>query len=492
MKSNRKTKTIIILGILFAFSPIFINNLRFTARNRDITSNYNDEFDHDNLKISAVSGPIYIDDNNPSSNWSVAKDAGICTGNGTYSEPYVIEDLIIDGEGLGSCILIENSNVCFRIENCTVYNSGSTWDGGIKLYNVNNSQLTDNNCSTNNLGISLVSSNNNTISENIANYNIYGIKLNFSDNNAISGNTVIDSNENGIYLFYSDTNTISGNTIINSFREGIYLWHCKDTIMLENKMNECGLGLSGYLTLNNIDTTNLVNGKPLYYYTNEINLGSDNFTNAGQAILVNCHNSSIVNLNTSYGSTGILLYYCDNNYITGNIVNYNNYRGIRLSYSDNNTIFGNTLNYNQHEGIYLYGSNNNYVSENIANYNFDGLLLWYCNNIISLGNTFNANRWAGLRLRYSNNNSISGNTANNNIYYGIYLSSSDYTLFQGNTLIGNDECIVEENCQGNTFSDNGSCTYGQGDGTIPGFNLFFMLGILSVAVILISKKLQKS
>ena len=56
MKSNRKTKTIslIILGIFFAFLPISINNPTFSARDRDITSNYNDEFDHDNLKLSAV------------------------------------------------------------------------------------------------------------------------------------------------------------------------------------------------------------------------------------------------------------------------------------------------------------------------------------------------------------------------------------------------------------------------------------------------------
>ncbi|MFX0142160.1 MAG: hypothetical protein ACFFDN_51455 [Candidatus Hodarchaeota archaeon] len=51
----------------------------------------------------AVSGKIHIDNN-----WTAAKSAGICTGNGTYSEPYVIDDFIIDGGGSGSCILIEN------------------------------------------------------------------------------------------------------------------------------------------------------------------------------------------------------------------------------------------------------------------------------------------------------------------------------------------------------------------------------------------------
>jgi hypothetical protein len=123
MKSNRKIKTLIliILGILFVFLPIFTSNLNFK------NSEFNDDkrLANENLKISKVSGKIHIDDTNPTMNWSVAKKDGICTGNGTYSDPYVIEDLIINGGGSGDCILIENSNVYFRIENCTVYNSAN-------------------------------------------------------------------------------------------------------------------------------------------------------------------------------------------------------------------------------------------------------------------------------------------------------------------------------------------------------------------------------
>ena len=64
-------------------------------------------------------------------------------------------------------------------------------------------------------------------------------------------------------------------------------------------MNECGLGIYGLLQdlqSHYIDTTNLVNGKPLYYYKSEIELGPNNFSNAGQVILVNCNNSVISNL----------------------------------------------------------------------------------------------------------------------------------------------------------------------------------------------------
>jgi len=563
MKSNRKTKIIIFItiGILFAFLPIFINNPRFIARDRDITSNYRDEFDHDNLKISAVSGSIYIDDTNPSSNWSVAKDAGICTGNGTYSEPYVIEDLVIDGGGSGSGIFIENSNVYFKIENCTVYNSGThLTHAGVRFLNTNNSQLIDNNCSYNNKGIILKYCNNNTISGNTVTYNNNdGIDLEFSDNNTISGNT-INNNWDGIDLEFSDNNTISGNTA-NYNVVGIKFEYSGNNTVSGNLMNKCGLQLYRCsfeeLRSHDIDTTNLVNGKPLYYYTNEENLGSTDFANAGQVILVNCNDSLISNLNVSYSTFGISLYYCNNNDISGNTAN-NNYIGIQLQCCDDNAVSGNTAN-NNYMGIYLHDCDDNAVSGNTANYTSHwGICLRDSDNNTISGNTVNYNRVSGIYLRDSDNNTISGNTvnynrvsgidllssdystileniANNNGDYGIcllsswfnnitgniasanngsgigllgswsnnimgniasannisgiYLSSSDNNIVSGNTLLGNRECIIEENCEGNVFENN-DC--GNGDRVISGYDLFFLLGILSVVAILISKKKKKS
>ncbi|GAI69132.1 unnamed protein product, partial [marine sediment metagenome] len=67
----------------------------------------------------------------------------------------------------------------------------------------------------------------------------------------------------------------------------------------------------------------------------------------------------------------------------------------------------------------------------------------------------------------------------------------DYNTISGNTLIGNDICIKEAYCTGNEFSDNGSCIP-QSEGLIPGYNLFFILGILSVVAIILSKKMKKT
>ena len=340
MKSNAKSKIIILitLGIIISLTLIITINQSL------ITGNKNDvNYDEEKPKTPAVSGKIHIDDDNPSINWTVAKKDGICTGNGTYSDPYIIEDLEINGAGSGSCIFIENSEMYFRIENCTLFNSGEDYrEAGINLVNVNNGQILNNTCSNNNnKGIRLWNCNNSIISGNTVNNNhAYGIVLNGSHNYTISGNTISNTSKGIITQAYEpfkgDNNVITGNL-----------------------MNGCGLKMHGNLeTLlsHKIDTTNLVNGKPLYYTTNEVNLRSNDFPNAGQVILVNCSGSLISKLNLSYTTIAISLHYCNNNIISGNTLNNNTYYGIFLACSDNNYISGNSANTNGLVGICFFDS----------------------------------------------------------------------------------------------------------------------------------------
>jgi parallel beta-helix repeat protein len=480
---------LIILGTALAFSPIISTNLYFITSNSDIHSGYNDDSNlyNDNLKPSNISGKVYISGN---SGWSDAKTSGICTGEGIISDPYIIKDLIIDTGGLGSGILVENSDVFFRIENCTVYNSAPIGvpmggDSGIMFHNTNNSQLINNNFSSNFIGIRLSNSYNNTISGNTANNNGgHVMEILYSNNNTISGNTVDSgtllyfSDTSGIILFFSDNNIITNNSLYRG-RYGINLRFCRNITVSKNKMYDCGLNLYGDLSPDSIiaDTTNLVNGKPIYYYNSKVKLGSDNFTNAGQVILYDCHDSSIENLNTSYGSNGISLDHCNNNSITGNIAIHNKLDGISLSESYYNNISENTLDYNEYSGIDLYRSYYNVISKNNASDNYIGVDSWICgsNNISGnilnnnsmdgvylydstnyfiSNNIINSNEWSGMFIYESNTNILSNNTVNGNILAGIYLLSSDYNNISGNILIGNCKCIKEEDCEGNIFINN--------------------------------------
>ena len=214
MKSSLKIKTLIlmIIGIILAFSSISMINIEFIEGNNDDRSDYSEDFilDNDKLKLSAISGKIHIINN---SGWVDFRNDGDCTGSGTYTNPYIIEDLVIDGGGSGSCTLIENSDIYFKIENCYVLNSGDHPDAGIRLSYVNNSQLIDNNCSSNGEhGIRLFHSHYNNISGNTADDHKYsGIELMLSHYNNISENTA-KSNNNGINIRYSNYNNILGNT----------------------------------------------------------------------------------------------------------------------------------------------------------------------------------------------------------------------------------------------------------------------------------------
>lgn len=512
-KSIRFKQLLITISLSFLF--LYALNPEFFAT---IYENwkFNDEIGIDikNLKISKISEKIHIDNN-----WTDAKNAGICTGSGTYSDPYVIKDLVIDGEGSGSSILIENSNEYFKIKNCTVYNCEGysypdNYNAGIKLKKVNNGTLINNNCSFNKLyGIYLWECYNNTLSENTANVNNIGIYINrsnyifISDNNVshntYTGISLISCNNNnvsintikndiyyGIWIAGGNDNIISDNIIINN-DYGIYLQHLSRNIISENKinnsyffgiyfnynnfnnnvsgnlMNECGIGINGrfmHIPSNNIDNLNLVNGKPLYFYTDEICLNSDNFTNAGQVILFNCNDSLISNLNVSHGSNGISLFYCENNTIAENNASFNCQHGIYLEYCENNIISNNIANDNvgpyrggvsYGKGIFLQDSNNNALFNNCADDNSNsGIGLENSDNNNITGNIVNFNDFGGLIIKDCNNNTISENIANNNYYYGIFLSSVHNNTISNNTAKDNEFGIFLIGCNNNTISRN--------------------------------------
>ncbi|MFX0040647.1 MAG: NosD domain-containing protein [Promethearchaeota archaeon] len=193
LKLKQKTFLLFTLGFICVLTTLFANNLNFNKEDNNIS-----KLNNINLKISKVSGKIYI---NGTSNWVDFKDAGNCTGEGTYSDPYLIENLIIDGGSVESCIWIENSDVYFKIENCTLYNSGiDLIDAGIKLYNVENGQIINNTMYNNFYGIYAEYIDNSAIVGNSFN-NYGGIKLKFSNNNLVYLNNL----DNDLNLFYMES-----------------------------------------------------------------------------------------------------------------------------------------------------------------------------------------------------------------------------------------------------------------------------------------------
>lgn len=198
---------LISIGIVFILSTITINTKTLNINNG---TNKTPIFENQNLKISAISGKIHINNN-----WSDAKTAGVCTGDGTNSNPYLIENLEIDGGGVGSCILVENSSEYFRIENCTLTNCGSdTYDAGIKLISVYHGTLYDNH---------------------VTSPDAYGIILHKCIDNVVALNYFIG--KNGLRFFASNSNVIYLNDNHQTNLMGFeYRWSVNNRFRTPTKM----------------------------------------------------------------------------------------------------------------------------------------------------------------------------------------------------------------------------------------------------------------
>ncbi|MBD3255699.1 MAG: hypothetical protein GF383_11450 [Candidatus Lokiarchaeota archaeon] len=250
INKNRITKIIILIFLLFA--PLFIFSISNHNQRRD--SEFSFETNKDPLKYiegikeAKISDSIYIDDSATgidAHNWTWANNSGLCSGYGNSTHPYIIEDLVIDNQQTNSCIWIENSDKHFIIRNCTLFNSNRTvsaWHGGIKLENVINGQIIDNDCSNNLNGIiTRTSCYNITIRGNELNDNEdYGLVLRGFDNGTISGNT-INLNNDGL-LLEGRNNTIFNNNFNSNKGYGIYSRGPQNNTFSSNILYNCGTG----------------------------------------------------------------------------------------------------------------------------------------------------------------------------------------------------------------------------------------------------------
>ncbi|MBD3228945.1 MAG: hypothetical protein GF329_12220 [Candidatus Lokiarchaeota archaeon] len=310
-------------------------------------------------------GGIFIDGANPNFNWTVATAEFGITGQGTINDPYVIKDRDIMSIGRYSCIYIKNSDKYFTIKNSSCSNAigGDSTTAGIRLKNVSNGKIIDNDLSYNLFGINLISCQEINISQNLLSNNInYGIYLQQSNESIIEDNRAINNELNGINLEDSHNNSIPGNYItdlVGNTDGGVVMTTSYDNTLTNNELIGCGVyfnypdyGTKEGLITNAIDTSNTVNGKPLYFYNSTNGLDSNDFTNPGQVILVNCNDSAISGLDISKSSTGFIAYYCDNVNLSYSVFS-EGILGMGLINCSNCKIKNNLAKDNLYQGIFI-------------------------------------------------------------------------------------------------------------------------------------------
>jgi parallel beta-helix repeat protein len=332
-------------------------------------------------------------------------------------------------------IKIESSN-----DNNISYNTVTSCNAnGIFLKSSIGNYIAYNNVSNNGRGIEIASSSGNKIIENNVSSNRWdGIYLHggIMENHIESNN--VSKNGNGIKIKKSREDIISGNILMNN-GYGIYL---EDSIGIKinyNKMINDGIVLFGYFiehwNTHDIDISNTVNGKPVYYWRNKT---QDSIPpGAGQVILANCTNITVESQEITHVEVGIELGFSLNNNVTRNNVSSNYWCGIFLWESDENNVNENIA-CNNSSGFDIWYSNGNDISENIVSKNKKGMYIIYSNRNIITNNSAYQNE-NGLYLHTSSDNIIRRNNASSNNETGILLFECDWSNITDNFVSQNNK-----------------------------------------------------
>jgi parallel beta-helix repeat protein len=375
-KKNHYFKAILVIHL--SFYLFFIPFANF------IKVNINETKRDKNVRISGPISPIIIDDTLPGSNWAWAStQPWFGGGSGLESDPYVLKSLIIDGGGVSDCITIKNSIAYFKIQNCTVYNSGV--GAGIYLNNVSNGILFLNNCSntpyygidlydscynhiesnfiigySGGSGINLWLSHNNTIGSNFIKYKYQGIRLETSSDNLIVDNTA-ELNENfGILLMTtSNHNTVSGNNANNqTYESGITVLNSQDNTITDNFLsdnNKVGIEIDAS-SFNELYSNTIISNEQS---------GISIWTNLGSGISTD--NNVTGNIISENGN-GIYLSNTSNNQILNNEIANSDQIGIAIALQSNYTIISSNLFYANGNHAFDHGVNNDWNGNYWDNY----------------------------------------------------------------------------------------------------------------------------
>lgn len=329
-----------------------------------------------------------------------------------------------------NCIKITSSNVILDGAGHTIDGINAQGTSGVYIYN---SSKIITNATVKNLkvtdwsnGIYYKNSNGGIIINNSVNSNSIGIILNFSNFNNVTGNNISNSTNIGIEVYEnSNNNTINGNKVNNS-RSGIFFLYSFNTTASNNKMenNSFNFGVGGSLQShfdgNNIDKTNLANGRPIYYIKYGKNTIYDSSIKASTFYCILCNNVTVKDLEMSNMDRGVYFWSTSNSRIQNITVKESGW-GIFLRNSTNNTIQNST-----------FSTNNKY------DYSEKGVSIYSSDDNTFVNNTIISNNY-GIEFSSSNKNTIYNNYFNNtnNLFFrGMNNNIWNITKKSGTNIIG--------------------------------------------------------
>lgn len=391
-------KYVKIIFILLLVCLIFIQILYNHLYNQTYTYNLKEQnfvlnrvIIKNNGTRNSESGPIKIEGRQgfSSSNYVTNPNA-----NGTKLDPYIIEELDINGTGYSYCLYIGNTTKYFIIKNSHFLNSEG--EAGIFLFN--------------------------------------------ADNGIIRNNT-IQSNTHGILLWDSKNNIIENNNCSNNYGNGIYIYNSCNFNIIKN--NNCSLNGADGIFLdadgNFIDASNNTIKENTLYFNKNYGIHFD-FVN----------NNIIENNICSNNHHSILLSSSNYNFIKENICIKNKFDGIFLTNSKNNLIQKNFCNNNKNGiNIYYDKSERNILENNSCFNNEFGIGIYSPNNKLYSNKMKNCSIYIKPESNIIKRQEISDNNTVNNkpvYYYNSGNMSNEKVPFDaGEVILGGVSRLKIEN-----------------------------------------------
>ena len=367
---------------------------------------------------------------------------------GAYGQ--IADNFVVNNGFAGVCL--NSSSEAILNENVIRNNS---YHGVTLFYSVANT-IYNNTFKNNLVGLSLYSSSNNNISKNTLTENENGIYLFYSSNNTIFDSTITCNRHDGAVIdFSSNNNILNSNTVTNNNASGLALGSVYRNILRNNRLMSNRYDFNVFSTrpnledyLNNIDVSNEVNEKPIYYLINQTDLRINYSSNpkVGYLALVNCINVTVEDLNLTGNGQGSLIAFTKNSTlarlnISSNIVGIQLISSSNISVKDssiiNNSMYGvtidssimnslsrNTITNNKIGIKGVHSAHNNTITENRISENEKGVwILSYSINNLIVGNNITRNALGICFERESHNNRVyHNNFINNTLQTKVALS----------------------------------------------------------------------
>jgi parallel beta-helix repeat protein len=260
------------------------------------------------------------------------------------------------------------------------------------------------------------------------------------------GGTIVDGNGTepvGIHVYnappdYTENVSISGFTVRNCVK-GITLSRSINMRLRDNSMVGNTYNFGDYsLQVHDIDTSNTVDGKPIYYWVSQRDKQVP--ADAGFVALVGSTNMTVRDLDLTNNVQGLLLKNTTHSLID-NVRISDNWDGVYLDrWSNSNTVTGSNISNNLFMGIYVSTSSSNTIANNSILNNAYGLLFdsQVFEGVLGDPGTGNTVR----------DNVVRGNTVANSSYDGVYLVDSEDNTFYHNNFVNNTRQVYSENSTG--------------------------------------------